>query len=102
MDENGIFRHNDITYYVPSANSIYSNNPTRYLSQKRVVVRQASCTLIQYLGQLKKVHRGHAITGILFAIASAFQDFIAPTIKGFPMILLYHNLVRFESFFDNF
>lgn len=89
MDENGIFRHNDITYYVPSANSIYSNNPTRYLSQKRVVVRQASCTLTQYLGQLKKVHRGHAITGILFAIASAFQDFIAPTIKGFPMILLY-------------
>ena len=89
MDDNGIFRHNDITYYVPSANSIYANNPTRYLSQKRVVVRQASCTLTEYLGQLRKVHRGHAITGILFTLASAFQDFIAPTIKGFPMLLLY-------------
>ncbi|RRT94194.1 DNA primase [Empedobacter falsenii] len=89
MDKNGIFRHNDITYYVPSANEIYANNPTRYLSQKRVIVSQANCTLTEYLGQLRKVHRGHAITGILFTLASAFQDFIAPTIKGFPMILLY-------------
>lgn len=89
MDENGIFHHNDITYYVPSANSIYANNPTRYIAQKRVIVREASITLTQYLSQLRKVHRGHSITGILFTIASAFQDFIAPTIKGFPMLLLY-------------
>lgn len=89
MDENGVFHHNGITYYVPSANSIYANNPTRYNSQKRVIVRRPSVSLTDYLAQLHKVHRGHGITGILFMLASAFQDHIAAEIKGFPLLFLY-------------
>ncbi|OFM84556.1 DNA primase [Weeksella sp. HMSC059D05] len=89
MDENGIFKHNDVTYYVPSANSIYASNHTRYITQKKVIVREASVSITEYLAQLRIVHRGHSISGILFAIASAFQDFIAPAVKGFPLLLLY-------------
>lgn len=89
MDENGVFHHNNITYYVPSANSIYANNATRYNSQKRVIVRKPSVTLTDYLAQIVKVHRGHAITGILFTLASAFQDHIAAEVKGFPILFLY-------------
>lgn len=89
IDKNGIFKYKEVTYYVPSANEIYASNPTKYQSQKNVLLQGASVSMEEYLTQIVKVHRGHAITGILFAFASAFQDIIVKQINAFPMLLLH-------------
>ncbi len=89
IDKNGIFKFGSTTYYVPSANEIYANNLMRYQSQKKVVLEGAAVSMETYLAQLVKVHRGHAITGILFAFASAFQDIVVNQVNAFPILLLY-------------
>mgnify|MGYP003365077958 CR=1 FL=1 len=89
MDDNGVFHYNDVTYYVPSANGIYKNNPTRYISQKRFIVKSSNFTLEDYLSQLRKVHRDHAITGILFLLAAAFHDIVKSEISAFPLLFLF-------------
>jgi len=89
MDDNGVFHFNDTTFYVPSANGIYRNNPTRYISQKRFIVKSGDFTLGEYLAQLRKVHRDHAITGILFLFAAAFHDIVKSEISAFPLLFLF-------------
>lgn len=93
-DENGVFKIKDaereISYYVPSANRVYANNPYKYQSQKRVVVKgDSSLTFNQFTSQMMKVHRQHAITGILFSVASIFQDVVVHEMQSFPIVFLY-------------
>lgn len=90
IDDNGIFVHEDISYYVPSANSIYARNPYKYEPQKRFKVTEAKVTFSTFASKAIQVHGNFAISGILFAIASLFQDIIINQRKsGFPILFLY-------------
>lgn len=94
VDENGVFKVYDgkkeTCYYVPSANALYLNNPYKYDSQKKVVYKgNASLTFLQYTSMMHKVHREHAITGILFTVASIFQDIVVQNLGNFPIVFLY-------------
>lgn len=89
IDKNGIFHFDGHTYYVPSANEIYRNNPYKFAQQKRVKLHSASVGIEQYLNQMKKVHREFAVVGMLFAFAAAHQDLIVDIAKGFPIYFLY-------------
>ena len=93
-DDNGVFTVKDgereISYYVPSANSVYKQNPYKYMSQKKVVVEgDATLGFTRYVSKMVEVHRGHAITGILFTVASIFQDVVVDQLGNFPMVFLY-------------
>ncbi|MCH8491386.1 MAG: hypothetical protein LAT81_15870, partial [Oceanicaulis sp.] len=89
INENGVFEFNKVTYYIPSANSIYKDNPYKYQSQKKAVIKRPNFNFSNYITQMMKVHRGHAITATLFGIASAFQDIVVHSEKFFPMLFLY-------------
>jgi len=89
IDENGLFTHNEVSYYVPSANKIYKRNPFKYNAQKRFRVNKAKVTFNTFALKAKEVHREHAISGILFAIASLFQDVVVQKLGNFPIIFLY-------------
>ena len=89
INQNGIFHFDGHTYYVPSANEIYRNNPYRYALQKKIVLKSASFSIEDYLSQVYKVHREFGLVGILFAFASAHQDIIFNVAKGFPEFFLY-------------
>lgn len=86
INQNGIFHFDGHTYYVPSANEIYRNNPYRYALQKKILLKSASFSIEDYLSQVYKVHREFGLVGILFAFASAHQDIIFNVAKGFPEI----------------
>lgn len=88
IDSNGIFKHNDSSYYIPSANKIYKNNPFKFDSQKNVCLFKAAVPLEVYLQKMMEVHRHHSITAILFTISSIFQDIIVKEVKGFPILFL--------------
>lgn len=94
IDENGVFKvqenNREISYYVPSANRVYRNNPYKYEAQKKVkVIGDSSLTFTSYASKMMQVHREHAITGILFTVASMFQDIVVNQLGNFPMVFLY-------------
>lgn len=89
MDENGIIVHHNAHYYVPSANKIYANQSSRYISQKKFKKIETSIPLEAYLTKMKLVHREHAISAVLFSIGSLFQDFVVKNIGSFPLLFLY-------------
>ena len=89
IDKNGIFHHDGHTYYVPSANEIYRQNPYKFAQQKRIQLKAQAIPMEEYLDQMKKVHREFAVVGMLFAFASVHQDIIVDIAKGFPLMFLY-------------
>src|SRR5690606_15445449 len=48
IKNNGVFEHNNTSYYVPSANIIYRNNHYKFESQKKVRLINASVTFTTY------------------------------------------------------
>lgn len=89
INDNGVFKFNEISYYVPSANDIYKQNAFKYEAQKKIMCMEPQVTFTDYTAQVIKVHRNHGITGILFSIASAFQDIVTKKLGNFPMLFLY-------------
>lgn len=89
IDENGIFIHKDISYYLPSANKIYASNQFKFEAQKKFKVQKASVSFQSYVVAARKVHREHAISGLLFSIASMFQDVVVDYLGNFPILFLY-------------
>lgn len=77
-------------YYIPPANKVYANNPFRFSAQKKVVVVKSPVSFSEYASQMRVVHRDHAITALLFTIASMFQDIaVEEAGGGFPLYFLY-------------
>lgn len=89
MDDNGIIIYNNVHYYVPSANKIYKKATSRFTAQKRFRVMPNPTDFNMVLSEIKAVHREHAISAILFAIATMFRDIIVDDIKKFPLFFLY-------------
>lgn len=89
FDENGVFEKDGVSYYVPSANSIYRSNMYRYEAQKKVKYLPASVSFQIYTSQVLKVHRNHGMVGILFSIASIFQDIVVSETNSFPLLFLF-------------
>lgn len=90
VDENGVFDLNDVSYYVPSANQIYRSNLYKYEAQKKIVsVTPQNLSFTNYASQVIKVHRAHGMMGILFSIASIFQDVVVSELGMFPMLFLF-------------
>ncbi|MFJ1424857.1 DNA primase [Capnocytophaga canimorsus] len=89
IDDDGLFQYKGESFYVPSANIIYKNNDKKFKSQKDFKCIEGTATIENYFSQMYKVHRGHAITGMLFAIASMYQDFIVDKLNGFPLLFYF-------------
>lgn len=89
LDENGVFDYQDVSYYVPSANQIYRKNLYKYEAQKKIICKRSQASFQNLCIQIEKVHRTHGILGILFSVASIFQDVVVSNINSFPMLFLY-------------
>jgi 5S rRNA maturation endonuclease (ribonuclease M5) len=89
IDENGIFKHKETSYYVPSANKVYKENAFKYEPQKRVCIKASNVTIDTYLSKMFEVHRNNAISAILFTVASIFQDIVVDELKAFPILFLH-------------
>ena len=89
IDENGIFNHNQKSFYVPSANKIYINNLSAYQPQKKMKLVNSDIAMSTYLQKMMEVHKEHYITAVLFTISSIFQDIVVNQIGNFPILFLY-------------
>ena len=89
LDENGVFVHKDTHYYIPSANKIHKFSSNKFNSQKRFKVMENALSFEVYMAKVLKVHREAAISGLLFGIASLFQDIAVDENGNFPLLFLY-------------
>jgi DNA primase catalytic core len=89
LSENGIIIHKDIHYYIPSANKIYRNNSFKYDAQKRFRVIKNEVSFAVFMLKVKQVHRDHAISALLFGIASLFQDIVVEKLSNFPILFFF-------------
>ena len=89
INSEGLFKYQNDSYYIPSANKNFEKNMYKYGAQKKFRSIPTEVSLPQYLRQLYKVHRGHAITGILFGIGSLFQDIVVSCTGFFPILFYF-------------
>ncbi|MCH2195375.1 DNA primase [Kordia sp.] len=89
IDKNGVFKHEGTCFYVPSANFLYSSNAFMYPSQKKFKVIQSNVSFKDFCAQVQRVHKGHAITAILYTITCFFRDIIIDEFDNFPILFLY-------------
>lgn len=89
INSEGLFKYQHDSYYIPSANKNFEKNMYKYGAQKKFRSIPTEVSLPQYLKQLYKVHRGHAITGILFGIGSLFQDIVVSCTGFFPILFYF-------------
>jgi hypothetical protein len=88
IDKNGMFIHNNISYYVPSANQVYKKNEAKFISQKKFKYIKTDISISEYLQLLFNVYEQNAIPATLFTIGSLFQDLIVDETKFFPILFL--------------
>lgn len=89
MNEHGIFIYDNVHYYIPSANQIYKSNSFKYDAQKRFRVIKNEISFEVFSMKVKEVHRDHAISSLLFGIASIFQDIVVEKLSNFPILFFY-------------
>jgi len=89
IDKNGCFVHDDVSFYIPSANEVYAFNRWMYDSQKRFKFFRPKASFAKFSEDIVTVHRKHGMMGLLFSVASIFQDVVVREIKGFPILFLY-------------
>ena len=89
LDKNGCFKFKGVSYYVPSANVIYKDNPYKYQPQKNFKHIPGNISELEFFNKIYRVHGRHAISSIFHAIASMFHDLVAKQLKGFPINFSY-------------
>ena len=89
VDSNGIFVDKDTHYYIPSANKIHKFATNKFKAQKKFKVISSPVSFEVYSSKVYKVHREHAISGLLFGISSLFQDIAVDENGNFPIFFLY-------------
>ncbi|MCC5916775.1 MAG: hypothetical protein JJU02_05545, partial [Cryomorphaceae bacterium] len=88
-DQNGCVKFKQTTFYLPSANPIYADSDSDFIPQKKVICIEPKISFEDFMAQFYRVHREHAITGILYMICAAFSDFIFEQHDQVPILFLY-------------
>lgn len=85
LNKEGLFKYNGESYYIPSANKNYEKNMFAFGPQKKFKSIPTDVSTANYFMQVYKVHREHAITGLLWGIASIYQDIVVSNTGFFPI-----------------
>jgi len=89
LNKEGLFKYDGESYYIPSANKNYEKNMFAFGPQKKFKSTPSEISAANYFNQVYKVHREHAITGMLFGVASLFQDIVVHYTGFFPILFYF-------------
>lgn len=89
LNDHGVLKIDDKSYYIPSANKLYENNPKRFSEQKKVIAIQNKQSFFTIMEKVLSVHRSHGITAILHSISSLFLDVVTDRVGYFPLLFFY-------------
>ena len=88
-DHNGIVRHDEKNYYLPSLSDIYKSEDNLFVYERRFRFFPGKISLYEYAQRLVKVYGENAIFGLCFYFATLFRDHIAGRFGFFPILNLF-------------
>jgi len=88
-DCNGIVRHSDKNYYLPSSSAIYNGEENLFVSERRFKFMPGKISLNEYSVRLISVFGNNAIFGLCFYFSCLFHDHITKLFGFFPILNLF-------------
>jgi DNA primase len=106
VNELGIVGHDDRYYYIPSFSSIYKNEESLFIFERKFIHMKGEITIKDYSSRLLKVFGEQASIALCFYFATLFRDFLFRKFNFFPILNLFgpkgagktelaHSLIRF-------
>jgi DNA primase catalytic core len=89
VDSNGIVKFHEENYYLPAHSSIYQNESSLFINERRFRYSEGTVTLHKYASQLIAVFGDPALFGICFYMATLFRDHIVSHFGFFPILNLF-------------
>jgi len=87
VDENGIVEYKGVSYYIPPGNKIYAHT-NDFQDEKKVRYILSDLSMKDVLKQIYTVFGDHAISALLFTMATIYSDFIFKKNRSFPLLFL--------------
>ena len=88
-DSNGIVKFHEDNYYLPASSSVYQNENTLFMNERRFRFNEGTISFYHYTEQLVKVFGDPAMFGVCFYMATLFRDFIVAQFGFFPILNLF-------------
>ncbi len=88
-DPNGIVKHENKNYYLPSSSDIYKAEDGLFVSERRFKFAPGTISLNEYSEKLINVFGENSIFGLCFYFASLYRDHIAKLFGFFPILNLF-------------
>jgi DNA primase len=88
-DRNGIVKHDEKNYYLPSSSDIYKAEDGLFVSERRFRFNPGKISLNDYAAKMINVYGENAMFGLCFYFASLFRDHIAKQFGFFPILNLF-------------
>ena len=88
-DGNGIVKHEEKNYYLPSSSDIYKAEDSLFVSERRFRYNPGKVSLKDYAVKMINVYGENAMFGLCFYFASLFRDHIAKQFGFFPILNLF-------------
>ncbi len=88
-DPNGIVKHENKNYYLPSSSDIYKAEEGLFVSERRFKFSPGEISLSEYSEKLINVFGENAIFGLCFYFASLYRDHIVKLFGFFPILNLF-------------
>jgi DNA primase len=88
-DRNGIVKHDEKNYYLPSSSDIYKAEDSLFVSERRFRFNPGKISLNDYAAKMINVYGENAMFGLCFYFASLFRDHIAKQFGFFPILNLF-------------
>ena len=89
VDSNGIVKFHEENYYLPAHSSIYQNESSLFINERRFRYSEGTVSLHKYSSQLIAVFGDPALFGICFYMATLFRDHIVSHFGFFPILNLF-------------
>ena len=89
IDEYGVVNFMKNNYFIPAFSSIYIDNKSVYIAERKFMFRERQITMLQWSDLFYDVFGDNARIGTCFWIASVFRDFVLFLNKNFPILNLF-------------
>ena len=89
IDKNGIVKHEDLNYYLPSSSDIFKQEERLFVSERKYKHTPGSISLNDWSGKLIDVYGDNAMFALCFYFASLFRDYIFRLFKFFPILNIF-------------
>lgn len=90
VDEFGIVRLGDQSYFIPAYSKIYKDIPNAYQNMRRFThFPEREVTMNEYFSLVEKAFGSNGIIGLTYCMATMFKDIVVAETRFFPILFMF-------------